>query len=1336
MAAILKVSFPTAGSQLAELISEFSWIDTALGPMSAWPAELKSTVALILRSIVPMATMWGETGVMIYNDAYAELAGAKHPSLLGQEVRSGWPEAADFNDKVMRAVLAGNNLAYRGQELTLARKGQPVQAWFDLDYSPISGEDGTPIGVLAVVIETTEKVQAARWRDSERDRLRYMFEHAPGFIAMMRGPDHVFELVNQAYLRLVGNRDVIEKTAREAYPDLEGQGFFELLDQVYSTGVPYVASAIPITFQTEPGGPLQKRAIDLIYQPVRDPEGEIVGVFAQGSDVTDRVETEQALKAAEQQSRQIIDSVIGYAIIALDLDGKILRWNDGAGRTFGWTEAEVSGLYWDMLFTPEDRAVGKPKEAMDAALEFGEAHHDRWHLRKSGEKFWARGEIRPLRDGAGNAIGLVKVLRDRTAEHMAGEALKEAEARLQRAQQAGGVGVFSLNLEDNILTPTPEFCKVYGLKEVGAIPISVIQDLVIGEDQDVASNPETRRDGSSPLNVEYHIRRADTGDIRIIARRGEFERDEQGNPVRFVGVVQDVTERRKSQQELRDSEARFRALMQALPNHVWTARQDGQLDWFNERVLEYSGLTQGELTGEGWAQMVHPDDLSSTAAKWAEALAEGRTYETEFRLRNRDGHYRWHIVRAVPVRDDRSAVLRWIGTNTDIEDQRLARAKLEELTETLEQRVAERTADRDRMWRLSTDIMLVANFEATISAINPAWTSILGWNEGDLIGKSFMELIHPDDFDTTMQEVGKLGQGVTTFKFVNRYQAKDGGYRVISWTAVPDERFIHAVGRDITEEQEAAAALKKTELALQQAQKMEAIGNLTGGVAHDFNNLLQVVAGNLQLLSGDLTGNEKALRRVTNALEGVNRGAKLASQLLAFGRRQALDPRVVNVGRLVRGMDDMLRRTIGEGVEVESIVSGGLWNTLVDPMQIENALLNLAINARDAMEGFGKLTIEVGNSYLDDTYARLHDDVEPGQYVVISVTDTGSGMSPEVMQKVFEPFFSTKPEGKGTGLGLSMVYGFVKQTGGHVKIYSELGLGTTIKMYLPRSVQQEDLEVVRSDMNVEGGQETILVAEDDEGVRATVVELLQELGYRVLKAPDAASALTIIESGMAIDLLFTDVVMPGSLKSSELARKAKERMQHIGVLFTSGYTENSIVHGGRLDPGVQLLSKPYSREQLAHKIRHVLNNSKQEDIAAAHLATETGSHETKTREREEFEAVSVLLVEDEPLIRMSAMDMLEEAGHIAREAGSAEEALALLEQELADVVLTDLGLPGMSGEDFCREVRQRWPKVAIIFATGMNAGPALADNSRTALLRKPYSPDEMLAAIECVLKEL
>jgi CheY-like chemotaxis protein len=371
---------------------------------------------------------------------------------------------------------------------------------------------------------------------------------------------------------------------------------------------------------------------------------------------------------------------------------------------------------------------------------------------------------------------------------------------------------------------------------------------------------------------------------------------------------------------------------------------------------------------------------------------------------------------------------------------------------------------------------------------------------------------------------------------------------------------------------------------------MEAIGQLTGGVAHDFNNLLQVISGNLQLLAKDIVGNERAQRRVATAHLAVNRGAKLASQLLAFGRRQALEPKVVNIGRLVAGMDELLRRALGEAIEIETIGAGGLWNTMIDPANLENAIVNLAINARDAMDGAGKLTIEVGNVSLDGAYAKAHAEVTPGQFVMLAVTDTGSGMTAEVAAQAFEPFFSTKPEGQGTGLGLSMVYGFVKQSHGHIKIYSEVGHGTTVKLYLPRTNRKEEALFVPDQETVTGGTETILIAEDDDEVRATAVEMLTDLGYRVYKARDAVSALSVIEKGHAIDLLFTDVVMPGDLKSPELARRARERLPGIAVLFTSGYTENAIVHGGRLDAGVNLLPKPYSRDALARKVRQVLQS--------------------------------------------------------------------------------------------------------------------------------------------------
>ncbi len=529
-----------------------------------------------------------------------------------------------------------------------------------------------------------------------------------------------------------------------------------------------------------------------------------------------------------------------------------------------------------------------------------------------------------------------------------------------------------------------------------------------------------------------------------------------------------------------------------------------------------------------------------------------------------------------------------------------------------------------------------------------------------------------------------------TGRFNERHQRLMIGIAAQASIAIDNARLYQAAQREIAQRTTAEAALqslneqletrvareievrRQAEGALQQAQKMEAIGQLTGGIAHDFNNLLQVVSGNLQLLARDIAGNERAELRVQNALTGVSRGSKLAAQLLAFGRRQPLEPKVVNIGRFIRGLDDLLRRALGEEIEIETTVSGGLWNTFADPGQIENALLNLAINARDAMGGRGRMTIEVGNAFLNDEYTLTHPDVAPGQYVLLAVTDTGTGIAPEILSKVFEPFFTTKAEGRGTGLGLSMVYGFARQSGGHVKIYSEMGLGTTVKLYLPRSVHSEDLMVEVNQQPVVGGNETILVVEDDEQVRATAVEMLTDLGYRVLKAADADSALAVVESGLPIDLLFTDVVMPGNLRSPELARRARQRLPDIAVLFTSGYTENAIVHGGRLDEGVNLLAKPYTREALSRKIRHVLGNQQQlRGAAAAQQRPQTVPVAAKS-------TLSVLLVEDDELIRLNSTDMLEELGHRVLQVGSSEAALELLRASPVDVLITDVRLPGMS----------------------------------------------------------
>ncbi|RKG98819.1 response regulator [Corallococcus sp. CA053C] len=530
--------------------------------------------------------------------------------------------------------------------------------------------------------------------------------------------------------------------------------------------------------------------------------------------------------------------------------------------------------------------------------------------------------------------------------------------------------------------------------------------------------------------------------------------------------------------------------------------------------------------------------------------------------------------------------------------------------------------------------------------------------------------------------------------------------------------------------EESEAERRQTEAALRQAQKMEAVGKLTGGVAHDFNNLLQVVSGNLQLLQRDLAGDAKAQRRLEVALGAVERGARLASQLLAFARRQPLAPTPLNLGRLVRDMDDLLRRALGEDVEVETVIAGGLWNTSVDRNQLENVILNLAINARDAMEGRGKLTIEAGNAMLDDHYALLHPEVTAGQYVLLAVSDTGSGMTPEVMERAFEPFFTTKPEGRGTGLGLSMVYGFVKQSGGHVKIYSELGHGTSLKLYLPRTFQAAVQPTDTPGGPVEGGTETILVVEDDPAVRGTVVEVLTELGYRVLKASDGQSALAVIQSGLPVDLLFTDVVMPGPVRSPELARQAQALLPDLEVLFTSGYTENAIVHGGRLDPGVSLLSKPYRREDLARKIRAMLRQREQR--IAAKAVKPSAATPPRVTEAELNGPLRILLVEDDPDIRESASELLTDMGHGVRAVESGEAARTALGEAPFDVLFTDVTLPGISGVMLAREAVKQYPSLRIIIASGDSRAVSTEGGrelERVVLLPKPYDLNQIERAL-------
>jgi PAS domain S-box-containing protein len=389
--------------------------------------------------------------------------------------------------------------------------------------------------------------------------------------------------------------------------------------------------------------------------------------------------------------------------------------------------------------------------------------------------------------------------------------------------------------------------------------------------------------------------------------------------------------------------------------------------------------------------------------------------------------------------------------------------------------------------------------------------------------------------------------------------------------------------------------LRRNEEALRQSQKMEAVGQLTGGVAHDFNNLLQVIIGNLDTIARGLAPDSGRLNKcVQNAMSGAKRAAALTQRLLAFSRRQPLDPKPIDVNTLISGMSDLLHRSLGETIELEVVRAVRLWTAEADANELESALLNLALNARDAMQGGGRLTIETANVDLDRAYAATQAEVIPGQYISIAVSDTGTGMSEAVVAQAFEPFFTTKPVGQGTGLGLSQVYGFVKQSGGHVRIYSEVAYGTTIKIYLPRLLRTETVDHREDQPIVPEGSlaETILVTEDDPDVRTYSVEALRELGYRVFEAADGPSSLQLLEHNPHIDLLFSDVVLPGGMTGAQLAAQARGRWPNLKVLFTTGYARNAIVHHGRLDPGVQLITKPFTIVELAVRVREVLDQDR------------------------------------------------------------------------------------------------------------------------------------------------
>ncbi len=1065
------IPFPAGGGATGALIRTLDWPLTPLGAIDGWPASLRAVVSLVLGSPLAMLVLWGPDLVQVYNDAYAVLCGTKHPRALGQTQRDCWPEVWEFNAPIFEAVRDGETRSFANQSFTIERHGYSEDTWFDLVYSPLREEGGGIAGVLVTVVETTERVLADRRIASERERLARMFEQTPGFIVMLRGPDHVFEVANAACRQFIGREDVVGKPAREVLPDVVEQGFIDLLDHVVATREANTGRGVPISFQPVPGGSVEQRFMDYIVQPLIDAGGVVDGVFVQGTDVTDRVRIDAELRASESRYRQIVEGAEDFAIVAMDGQGMIADWNRGAERILGWMREEAVGQPFRLFFTPEDVAGRVPESEITRAQSDGRAVDERWHLKRDGSRFWGSGLTMRLDDG-----GFLKMFRDRTAEH-------EAEAAL------------------------------------------------------------------------------------------------------------------------RASEERFRLMADVAPHIMWITEGNGRSTYFNKRWEEYTGGGWPPTAEETAATMLHPDDAAPTMAAFNAARAPGGVFEVEHRIRSKSGEYRWFLVRGEALRDpDTQDVIRWHGASVDIHDRREVEAalrhsegQLRALNADLEAEVAARTAERTRTWEVSPDLLSVTGLaDACFEQVNPAWEAVLGWRAAELQGRPFADFIHPDDLARSMEAFGQLRHGEPVLNFENRYRCKDGSWRWLSWVAVPEGGRLYSSTRDVTAAREQSEALAEAEEALRQSQKMEAVGHLTGGLAHDFNNLLAGISGSLELIGKRISQGRVAEvdRYLVGARDSTTRAAALTHRLLAFSRRQTLAPKPTAAGLLVAGMEDLIRRAVGPEIEIECVLGKDVWAVEVDPNQLENALLNLAINARDAMPDGGRITIETANRDLDGRGATV-PGLPPGQYLALRVSDTGTGMAPEVIARAFDPFFTTKPIGLGTGLGLSMVYGFARQSGGQARIHSKVGQGTTVSLYLPRylgdaePVETEAAAVPDEAARVSHG-ETVLVIDDEPLVRMLVVDALTEMGYVAIEAPDGTEGLKVLRSKARVDLLVTDVGLPGGLNGRQVADAARSLRPGLPVLFITGYADTALLGHGHLDPGMHIVTKPFGVDDVGRRIRAIL----------------------------------------------------------------------------------------------------------------------------------------------------
>ena len=922
--------FLADGGQMGVFMRQHQWRSTPLGAEDTWPPSLVTLVRVMLSSRQPMFIAWGEDRILLYNDTYAPMLGGRHPDALGRPFFEVWPEVRREVGSLMDQVFAGQPVHMDDLTLTLHRNGYDEEAHFAFSYTPVSGDDGAVEGLFCVCTETTRQILAEREVAQNIEQQQRMLQGVASFMAVLQGPEHVFEYVNDAYVAIAGRRDFIGRPARDVFPELEEQGFFELLAGVWITGEPYSAHATPVRL----AGETADRFIDMRYQPIRDGAGRITGIFVSGYDVTDAIRTAGALRR----------------------------------------------------------------------------------------------------------------LNDRVEEEVAARADERSRTWL------------------------------------------VSTDLL------------------GVANAEGTL--------------------EQTNP-------------------------------------AW------------ETVL---GWSEAEIASQPLFDLVHPDDLKRTWGALNQLRAGNPVLRFENRYRARAGDYRWLAWVAVPEGD------RFYCSARDVTAEKEQGLQL-----------AKRTAERDLLAEIvgETDILIMAcDLSYTILALNKAnadaFERIYGVKPN--VGDDMLALLADQPEHQAAVRAGwargLAGEEITfTEAFGDPHRARP--YYEVRFRPLRNE-LGERVGcyqfvTDVTERLREQAKLVEAQEALRQSQKLEALGQLTGGVAHDFNNLLTVIKSSTDLLKRANLPEDKRTRYVEAISETADRAAKLTGQLLAFARRQALKPVVFDTNQAVRLLGDMMGTLIGSRIELSLTLPEAACLVYADASQFDTALVNMAVNARDAMDGDGRLAIGVRFT-KEIPGKRLNG---PLSWVAISVADTGTGIPSERIDHIFEPFFTTKGVGQGTGLGLSQVFGFVKQSGGEVTVESVVGKGTTFTLYLPRAIAPEIAPEAIPDEPVEDGHGTrVLVVEDNQDVGNFVLPTLRELGYRTHLVPDGQSALDELAlSPVAHDIMFSDVVMPG-MDGTALAREVTRLYPDLPIVLTSGHSHVLAQDGGH---GFELLHKPYSVEDLSRVLRRAVS---------------------------------------------------------------------------------------------------------------------------------------------------